>query len=172
VSVILICTSSPFVRCGKKLKLSSDGGDSGNKKCSRGCGCAYGGVWRSLESGGRFCVGAFGRSLASVAVKMFSHLIYFIKKFYKFCTLRFERQCCSKLYYWKHKKGLYPSTLMGYTTLVSFIVRNSIACGTPHEFYFCCRNCAFISFAYSPSFAAVSHYFCIVQYRKKNNLAF
>jgi hypothetical protein len=28
----------------------------------------------SLESGGRFCVGAFGRNLASVA-PMFSHLI-------------------------------------------------------------------------------------------------
>jgi hypothetical protein len=43
----------------KKLKLSSDGGDSGNKKFKRG----YGGVWWSLrlpglwnlESGGRFC---------------------------------------------------------------------------------------------------------------------
>jgi hypothetical protein len=46
-------------------------------------GSAFGG---SLESSGRFCVGAFGRNLASVAVKMFSHLIYFMKKFYKFCT--------------------------------------------------------------------------------------
>jgi hypothetical protein len=44
---------------------------------------AFGG---SLESGCRFCVGAFGRNLASVAVKMFSHLIYFIKTFYKFLT--------------------------------------------------------------------------------------
>jgi hypothetical protein len=40
----------------------------------------------SLESGDRFCVGAYGRNLASVAVKMFSHLIYFRKKFCKFCT--------------------------------------------------------------------------------------
>jgi hypothetical protein len=40
----------------------------------------------SLESGGRFCIGAFGRNLASVAVKMSSHLVYFIKKFYKFCS--------------------------------------------------------------------------------------
>jgi hypothetical protein len=70
----------------KKLKLSSDGGDSGTKKCKRGYGDAYGRVWRSIESGGRFCVGAFGRNLASVAVKMFSHLIYLIKKFEKFCT--------------------------------------------------------------------------------------
>jgi hypothetical protein len=37
---------------------------------------AFGG---NLESGGRFCVGAFDRNLASVAVKMFSHLIYVIK---------------------------------------------------------------------------------------------
>jgi hypothetical protein len=31
---------------------------------------AFGG---SLESGGRFCVDTFGRNVASVAVKMFSH---------------------------------------------------------------------------------------------------
>jgi hypothetical protein len=29
----------------------------------------------SLESGGLFCVGTFGKNLASVAVKMFSHLV-------------------------------------------------------------------------------------------------
>jgi hypothetical protein len=63
----------------KKLKLVSGGGDSGSKKCRQG----YSGVWRNLESGGRFCVGAFGRNLVSVAVKMFSHLIYSIKNFYK-----------------------------------------------------------------------------------------
>jgi hypothetical protein len=40
-------------------------------------------VWR--ESGGRFWVSAFGRNLALIAVEMFSHLIQFIKKFYKFC---------------------------------------------------------------------------------------
>jgi hypothetical protein len=41
----------------------------------------------SLESGGRFCVGVSGRNLFSVAVKMFSHVIYFTKKLYKCCTL-------------------------------------------------------------------------------------
>jgi hypothetical protein len=47
---------------------------------------------RSLESGGRFCVGAFGRNLASIAGKMFSHVICFIDKFYKRCTfLRFAK---------------------------------------------------------------------------------
>jgi hypothetical protein len=42
--------------------------------------------FRNLESGDRFCVGAFDRNLFSVAVKMFSHLIYFIRKVYKFYT--------------------------------------------------------------------------------------
>jgi hypothetical protein len=37
-----------FVRCGNYLKLSSDGGDSGSKKCKRG----YGGVWRNLRLAG------------------------------------------------------------------------------------------------------------------------
>jgi hypothetical protein len=58
------------------MKRRFDDGDSGSKKCKRGCCGAYGGGG-SLESGGRFCVGAFGSNLASVAVKMFSHLIYF-----------------------------------------------------------------------------------------------
>jgi hypothetical protein len=31
-----------------------------------------------------FVVGAFGRNLAAVTMKMFSRLIYFIKTFYKF----------------------------------------------------------------------------------------
>jgi hypothetical protein len=39
-----------------------------------------------LESDRRFCEGAFGMNLVSVAVNMFSHLIYFIKIFYTFCT--------------------------------------------------------------------------------------
>jgi hypothetical protein len=34
----------------------------------------------SLESVGRFCVGAFGRNLASVPVKLFSRLIYLKRK--------------------------------------------------------------------------------------------
>jgi hypothetical protein len=33
----------------KKLKQSSDGGDSGRKEFKRGYGGAYGGVWHSLE---------------------------------------------------------------------------------------------------------------------------
>jgi hypothetical protein len=66
----------------------------------------------SLESGGRFCVGVFGRNLASVSVKIFSHLIYIIKKVYKCCT--FNAICkdnaainCTTF---QHRKGSLPST--------------------------------------------------------------
>jgi hypothetical protein len=38
---------------------------------------------RGLQSDSWFCV---GRNLASVAMMIFSHSIYFIKKFYKFCS--------------------------------------------------------------------------------------
>jgi hypothetical protein len=38
----------------KTLKLSSDGGTSGGKKCKRGYGGACGGVWRSLHLAGVF----------------------------------------------------------------------------------------------------------------------
>jgi hypothetical protein len=41
---------------------------------------------RSPETGGRFCVGAFGRNPASVAVQTFSPLIFFIKKLDECCT--------------------------------------------------------------------------------------
>jgi hypothetical protein len=61
----------------KKLKPSSDGGDSGSNKCKRGCGGTYGGVWRNLyvvgiwDQASRFCVGAFDSNLASIAVEIF-----------------------------------------------------------------------------------------------------
>jgi hypothetical protein len=79
MSVTLHCTSTPFVRCGKMFKISSVGGDSGSKKFKRAYGRSlteptFGG---SLESGSRFCVGAIGRNLASVAVKMFSRFVNF-----------------------------------------------------------------------------------------------
>jgi hypothetical protein len=77
MSVTLDCTSAPFVRCRKKLNLvltmATLIARNANKVWSDLTECTFGG---SLESGGRFCVGAFGRNLASVAVKMFPHLIY------------------------------------------------------------------------------------------------
>jgi hypothetical protein len=48
----------------------------------------------SMESGGLFCVAAFGRNLASVAVKI-SHLIYFIKKSYEICRDSVAVNCIS-----------------------------------------------------------------------------
>lgn len=42
-----------------------------------------------LESGGRFCAGAFGTNRASVALKTFSHLTYFIKTFINALSVRF-----------------------------------------------------------------------------------
>jgi hypothetical protein len=51
----------------------------------------FGGVW-SLKSCFRFCVVAFSRNLASVAVNMFSYTIYFTKKFYKIsASVRFPK---------------------------------------------------------------------------------
>jgi hypothetical protein len=57
----------------EKLELSSDGGDSGSKKCKRSSSGAYGGSLRfagmwSLESGGKFYAGALHGNLASVAI--------------------------------------------------------------------------------------------------------
>jgi hypothetical protein len=67
---------------------------------------------RSLESGSRSCVGVFDINLASVALKMFSHLTYFctFTAIYKFNTaincIRPTVHC---------KKVLFSSTLTGHT---------------------------------------------------------
>jgi hypothetical protein len=63
------------VRRGK-IEKGSDSGDCGSKKCRRGYGWDWSkpGVW--LESGSRFCVGAVGRNLSSVTVKMFIFNLY------------------------------------------------------------------------------------------------
>jgi hypothetical protein len=63
-----------------KLKLKSDGSASGGKKFKLGYYATMVGLTKSvfggsLEIGGRFRVGAVGRHLASVAVKMFSNSI-------------------------------------------------------------------------------------------------
>jgi hypothetical protein len=73
---------------------------------------AFGG---SLESGGRFCVDAFGRNLASVAVKMFSHLIKFLRNLTNFVlSIRVAINCITV----QHKIGFFPSTLTDHTALV------------------------------------------------------
>lgn len=75
----------------------------------------------NLESGGRFCVGAFRRNLFSVAVNSFSNVIYFVKKCNKFCT--FDAICkyiaAINCITSQRKKCKFPSKLTGMTTLVS-----------------------------------------------------
>jgi hypothetical protein len=99
----------------EKIKFISDGGDSGSKKYKRG----YGGVWRKSSQAVGFVLVRFGRNLVSVAVKMFSDLIYFMKLFYKFCTFNAtckydaEMDCITG----QHKKGSFLTTLTGHTTL-------------------------------------------------------
>lgn len=64
--------------------VNSDGGDSGSKQFKGGYGGVCGGVWRSLRLAGVWSH-AFGFVLVrlAVAVKMFAHLIYFIRIFHK-----------------------------------------------------------------------------------------
>jgi hypothetical protein len=78
------------------------------------CWCLWWGLAESafggnLVSGGQFCVGAFGRDLASVAVKIFSHIIYYIKKFYKCYTFNaiYKDNSAINCFIVQHKKGLY-----------------------------------------------------------------
>jgi hypothetical protein len=40
------------------MKLVCDCGDSGSKECTESSVDPYGRIWRSLQSGGRFCVNA------------------------------------------------------------------------------------------------------------------
>jgi hypothetical protein len=84
-----------------------------------------GGVCVLRESGGRFCVGAFGRNLASVAVKMFSHLIYSKNKFYTLCAFNAicQNYAAINCITFQHKKVSIPSTLTSHT-LVSNITNS------------------------------------------------
>jgi hypothetical protein len=49
MSVMFYWKCAPFMRCRKKFKLISDGGDSGSKRCKRGYSSTYdlrlAGVW-------------------------------------------------------------------------------------------------------------------------------
>jgi hypothetical protein len=80
----------------------------GSKKCKQG----YGGV--SLESVSQFYVGASGFSCCA------SHLIYFIKKIYKYCTFNviYNDNSAISCVTLQHKKGLYLSTLTHLAMLV------------------------------------------------------
>jgi hypothetical protein len=59
----------------------------------------------SLESGGQFCVGVFGRNLVSVAMKAFSYFIHFIKKFINFVlSMIFAKNATVNCITVQHKK--------------------------------------------------------------------
>jgi hypothetical protein len=74
-----------------------------------------------MESDGRFYVGAVGKTGSSRRECVFA-FAYFVNTFYKGCTLSEISQdgaavnCASITV--KHKKGAFPSTLTGHTTIV------------------------------------------------------
>jgi hypothetical protein len=106
--------------CDKMLKLRSDGGDSGSKKCKVVNGGICVGVWRSFwlaECTCPICVGAFGTNLSSF-VKIFWHLIYFIKIFN--ALFAFNAPCKSNaamniITAHQKKKNSSPSNMTGHT---------------------------------------------------------
>jgi hypothetical protein len=73
----------------------------------------------NLESGGRFCNDAFCRNLASVAVKMFPHLIYLKNILYR-CTSNAicEDNAAINCITVQYKNCSLPSTILGHTKLV------------------------------------------------------
>jgi hypothetical protein len=95
--------------CNEKKRWSYD---SGRKKCKQGYSGAYSETWLSLHLSGVW-------SLASDAVKIFWHLIYFIIEFYKFsifeviCKTYAVINCITG----QHKNGSFPLTLTGHTAL-------------------------------------------------------
>jgi hypothetical protein len=70
-----------------------------------------------MESSSGFCVRAFGRNPVSVAVKMFSHLICCVNKYYKNCT---SNAICKdndaiNCIIFQNKDGSFRSTFTGHT---------------------------------------------------------
>lgn len=99
-----------FVKCGKKFKSSSDGGDHGLQWH----------LWWSLVKSASGVVGSvlFGSNLASVSMKMFSQLIL---KLYKFCTFIMIRKDKFLLL---NKKSVIPINFDG-SYVVSSVNNNS-----------------------------------------------
>jgi hypothetical protein len=50
------------------------------------CGFTEFVLGKSLESGGRFCFGAFGKNLASVALNKYERLICIVNRFCRLCS--------------------------------------------------------------------------------------
>jgi hypothetical protein len=73
-------------------------------------------VWLDSGPDGRLNDIAFGRNLASVAVKMLPHLIYLIKELCTFLrSTRFANNAAINYITVQHKKVSLPSTLTGHT---------------------------------------------------------
>jgi hypothetical protein len=68
-----------------------------------------------LGISGRFYVDLFGSSLAPVAAKIFSHVIYFVKKFYKICAFNaiLKDNAAINRITVQHRKGAFVSILTG-----------------------------------------------------------
>jgi len=81
----------------------------------------------SLESGGMFCVGVFGRNLASVAVKFF-HINLLQRSVVKILYFEYDFQIkfCGNLYYCSIQRRSLSSTLTDHTAL--FIVTTVNSC--------------------------------------------
>jgi hypothetical protein len=121
MSLTLDCTSAPFVLHGKKFKLNSVSDDSGRKKCKRRCG----GVWRSLCLAGIWsqAVGFVLLRLAGIWLQSPSRFFYIQctlqRHFINFvlCAICEDNAAINSITVHK-KKGSFPSTLTGRTTLV------------------------------------------------------
>jgi hypothetical protein len=95
------CFTLPLDHILRNNFVIRDGDDSCNKNANEASFTPIamsGGLW-SLESCDRFCVGAVGRNVASVALELFLHLVYVIQTFYKCCIFNSICKCCNKLCY-------------------------------------------------------------------------
>jgi hypothetical protein len=124
MSVTLVNTRAPFVGCEQKCNQVQTVGTPVLRNANANmwhlwwvlAECAF---RKSLDSGGLFFVGAFARNMASVALKVFSRLCCFKKKFYKCCTSNVNCRdnaginCITV----QHENVSYTSTLTGRTTL-------------------------------------------------------
>jgi hypothetical protein len=82
------------------------------------------GVW-NLESGGRSCVSALDRTLASVAVKMFSSLSYFLRNCIQLFTFSAIIKDCAEIKYITGQYKLFTSRQL----------RRALRCVSPNNIW-------------------------------------
>jgi hypothetical protein len=122
VSVTFVCTNALFVRSRGKLALRSDGGDFCTKKWK----WEYGGSHHEVSSQAVVFVFNFWQEFW---FRMFSHLIYSLKKYYKCCI--FNAICIDdaavNYITLQHENHLFPSSSTGHTALVKNAI-NIVQC--------------------------------------------